>query len=101
MLYKFVHVGSVWVVEIPKSITAVDILRPFCGLYYWIYGPTVYRNIQSAQSVQRLQSVGAHVGQLLVLNTGDSPDVGVPLLLRRTAQDDGYRVIRSNVCVNN
>ena len=51
--------------------------------------------------MQRLQSVGAHVGQRPVLNTGDSPDVGVPLLLRRTAQDNGYGVIQPNVCVNN
>jgi hypothetical protein len=45
LLHKFVHVGSVWVVEIPESITAVDILRSLKGLYYRIYGPTVHRNL--------------------------------------------------------
>jgi hypothetical protein len=46
-LHKFVHVGSVWVVEIPESITVVDILRPFCGLYYRINGPPVYRDLDT------------------------------------------------------
>jgi hypothetical protein len=35
------------------------------------------------------------------VTTGDTPDIGVPLLLRRTAQDNGRDVIRSNVCVKN
>jgi hypothetical protein len=47
LLHKFVHVWSVWVMEIPESITAVDILRPFSGLNYRIIGPTVHRNLDT------------------------------------------------------
>ena len=98
-------------------IASVPEFREFTPVYIVIFRITKQANetrdgqqrpsrslthVQASQSVQRLQSVGAHVGQRRVsMDAGDSPDVGVPLLLRRTAQDDGCGVIRSNVCVNN
>ena len=100
-----------------RMIASVPEFREFTPVYIVIFRITKQANetrdgqqrpsrslthVQASQSVQRLQSVGAHVGQRRVsMDAGDSPDVGVPLLLRRTAQDDGCGVIRSNVCVNN
>jgi hypothetical protein len=58
--------------------------------------------VQSAQRVQCLQGVGAHVVQWgVAMNARDTPDVRVSLLLCCGTQDDGHRIIRPDVCVDN